>query len=396
MDLSERLENAITDGDLDEVKLLVDVEGADINEEDLLTPLGNACYRGHLEIAQFLISRGAEVNPLLLANSFSLTPLLAVCGTRSNQNNLQIAELLILNGANVNDVSSYDRSSPLHRVCFNGNRELAQFFISNGADVNYKKKTGETPLHVVCDRGDITIALLLLESGANVDSRDNSNQTPLHYASFANRVELIDVLYDYRADLGAKDNHGKTPLHIACARRSLSTVETLLDRRPDIRSIPDSFGNLPIPPCPLLEACDRGYTNIVLWHLSLGGIKDINQGIDSDNNTLIHIASKAGNLQLVNTLLGLGAYPMSRNGDGKTPLQVAREHNHNDNHREVIDQLSSLYSEEDFPPVDHAVVGGATKSNKNTKRASNSCKRSIKKKTKHRKNGNQQNKSKSH
>ena len=76
-----------------------------------------------------------------------------------------------------------------------------------------------------------------------------------------------------------------------------------------------SFGNLSIPPCPLLEACERGYTNIVLWHLSLGGVKDINEGIDGDNETLLHIASKAGNLQLVNTLLGLGAYLMSRNDE---------------------------------------------------------------------------------
>uniref|UniRef100_A0A6C0I6D6 Uncharacterized protein n=1 Tax=viral metagenome TaxID=1070528 RepID=A0A6C0I6D6_9ZZZZ len=371
--LNIKLEGAILQENLSDVERLVN-DGASVNDipkRGLSTPLSSACYQSNLDIVTFLLSRGAEVNPIS-TKKFSIPPLLAVCNSEHKKNNVEIAQLLISFGADVNCKANFDGSTPLHSACFTYNIDLIRFLLSAGADVDSVKQNGETPLHSACgERANEDVAMLLLNSGAVVDARDNFNQTPLHYAAHHGCTSIIDVLYDYRANLGAKDNDGKTPLHVACVRHSLSTVETLLDKRSDIRSIPDNFGNLPIPPCTLVEACERGYTNIVLWHLSLGGIKDINQGINSDNNTLLHIASKAGNLRLVNNLLGLGAYPMSRNGEGKTPLQVAREHNHNDSHSGVIDLLSSLYSEDDFPPVDHAHIGGATRKNKKKTKSSN-------------------------
>jgi ankyrin repeat protein len=91
----QNLHFAAQDGDLDEVRRLV-AEGPNVNVFDTIgmTPLHYAVKEEHLEVAQFLIEHGADVNAHH-EPTISNTPLAEVAGTCS----LQMARLLVDAGA---------------------------------------------------------------------------------------------------------------------------------------------------------------------------------------------------------------------------------------------------------------------------------------------------------
>jgi ankyrin repeat protein len=63
--------------------------------------------------------------------------------------NYTLTKLLVEKEANVNArLYTRDNVTPLHLSCSSGNREVVQFLIKSGADINACTRTnGQTPLH---------------------------------------------------------------------------------------------------------------------------------------------------------------------------------------------------------------------------------------------------------
>jgi ankyrin repeat protein len=118
----------------------------------------------------------------------------------------------------------------LNGAVFHGHRQLCEFLIEQGADVNHAlPETGETPLHsALCKTSPIynDVLKLLLANGADpnratkvgveTDSfmRDirTRGETPLHRAAAFANEEAIQMLLDAGAAVDAKDANGDTPL----------------------------------------------------------------------------------------------------------------------------------------------------------------------------------------
>ncbi len=119
----------------------------------------------------------------------------------------------------------------LNGAVFHGHKELCEFVIEQGANVNHPMPdTGETPLHSALCKTEHTVfnpvLKVLLANGANpnfttkagveTDSfmRDcrTKGETPLHRAAAFGDAEAIQMLLDAGADKEAKDAFGDTPL----------------------------------------------------------------------------------------------------------------------------------------------------------------------------------------
>uniref|UniRef100_A0A8C1RHV4 Poly [ADP-ribose] polymerase n=1 Tax=Cyprinus carpio TaxID=7962 RepID=A0A8C1RHV4_CYPCA len=93
-------------------------------------------------------------------------------------NNLEVAEYLLQHGAEVN---SQDKGGliPLHNAASYGHVDVAALLIKYNACVNATDKWAFTPLHEAAQKGRTQLCALLLEHGADPTLRNQEGQSPL-------------------------------------------------------------------------------------------------------------------------------------------------------------------------------------------------------------------------
>ena len=73
---------------------------------------------------------------------------------------------LIIGGHDVNQRDEKYGFTPLHQAVFFGHKEIVEFLIAEGADVNAKNNAGSTPLYLAQGKRHHAIAELLAQHGA--------------------------------------------------------------------------------------------------------------------------------------------------------------------------------------------------------------------------------------
>jgi len=211
------------------------------------SPLMAAAKMGHAEIADVLLTSGADPNIL----SKHGLDALALGEQARNAGVIQvfrnhkilpsaIALLQIKRGAEAQDLIE---SSMLPIVDKSGKSALPEFFrhkrddfalklIREGADIDGFGLNGETALHIAIRRKDAHLARTLLGMGASTDLKGvHYHEVPPFILASALRLTVfVDLLIESGADIDIVDPWGKTALIHAVEDRHVNMVEHLLQR----------------------------------------------------------------------------------------------------------------------------------------------------------------------
>lgn len=97
-------------------------------------------------------------------------------------NNLEVAEFLLERGA---DVNAQDKGGliPLHNASSYGHLDIAALLIKYNTVVNATDKWGFTPLHEAAQKGRTQLCALLLAHGADPFLKNQEGQSPVDLAS---------------------------------------------------------------------------------------------------------------------------------------------------------------------------------------------------------------------
>jgi ankyrin repeat protein/L-ascorbate metabolism protein UlaG (beta-lactamase superfamily) len=189
--------------------------GADIDavNHEGFTPLSRAIMFDQADAAEFLINRGAMLNPRILPANTADTvrffpPLLAV------RNNPRMMNLLLDKGADPNGRNP-DGTTALYVSTYWDSLSCMEALLNKKANPNLANSAGRTPLFSAVQRGKLAQMDLLLASSANPNLADNDGLTPLHAAAIQGNDTAAIRLIAAGAEINATDNSGNRPLHYA-------------------------------------------------------------------------------------------------------------------------------------------------------------------------------------
>jgi len=363
------IHEAAKDGNIEAVKQHL-IAGTDPNFEDEFssetgntnfsgTPLHVAAGNGHKEIAEFLISEGANVNALSklvdkrMKNSpmgalepfnepieMQMSPLDLAIGN----DHKEMVELLIANGAEL-DGGESGRPIPLMAAIMKKdigrkNIEIVELLINNGANLNAEMTVGQTPLRLAIQLtkhslAQNKIARLLIEKGADVNTKTKYGSTLLHDAALSSNREIVELLINNGLDVNAKAGSGshatgRTPLYAAAAGGQLETVELLIAKGADVHAkiVPLKNAKPDTGRTILHAAVYSGNEEIVELLIAKG--LDVNAKDYGDEITPLHKATLEGHTYVVELLTAKGANVNAKDRHRRTPLDCVRRSEHPD------------------------------------------------------------------
>ena len=295
------------------------------------TLLHVACQNGHLEIVQYLVQNGAEVNA---RNNQKDTPLALACPGRHTD----IVKFLMQNGANIDTVNQ-EGDSPLAIACKHGSLSIVEHLVKNEAKLDTLNLTrGNSPLAIACKEGHKNTVICLVKNDANRDSKNHDRNSPLALACLGKHIDIIKILLKEKAKPNTKNNDGNSPLALACQKGYKEIVEILLQEGANPDTI-NKEGN-----SPLAIACEKGDKEIVEILLQ----KNINPNtVNKAGDTPLIIATLQDDKDIVQLLLDKKANPEIYNKFGHSAQGLACANNLSDIADTILQHRSDLVNTND-------------------------------------------------
>jgi ankyrin repeat protein len=203
-------------------------------------------------------------------------------------------------------------STPLHFATIYGDFNLAWLLIQSSVNVNRPNENQETPLSLAARHGRPAITRLLLESGSSINFQDQDGSTPLHKAAENGHLDIVTLLLHSGADFNIHNNNDKTCLNMALDHGKLDVARLLTGH---VRAMGSQEGIDLTPLTTQAQDTAPGVAPPTPGHKKGPPI--------NESRALLHDAAKAGNLDLVWSLLDSGTNVDDRDDIHRTPLYLA-------------------------------------------------------------------------
>lgn len=322
------------------------------------SPLHRAVEFGYLEIVEYLIEHGANLDEL---NGNDETAV--IIATRNGRADL--VALLVNADADISSGSKLQHQhvaniSPMHHAVYFNYGEIVDILLARPENADLVDDKKFTPLHLAAMLGYSDIAARLI-SRAKPNAKTDAERTPLHLAARYGHTETVEVLLRQPGiDLTLTNAYGQTALHLAAYHGHAGVLRHLTSRMsPQEISAIDEPRDAPSldtttaagsgqkrrrPRSALQVAIYAGQieaVGVLLDAISGGESLEFSEQSmfdailaaadlrDEDGNSLLHSAALAGQVQVVKSLLA--RIPSSKlpqvidavDNKGRTPLFAA-------------------------------------------------------------------------
>lgn len=241
------------------IKFLLEQPGNGVNKSthDNRIYLHWAAGKGNLEIIQYLIAKGSNIN---LEDSHSSFPITAAAS--NGQKNIAVYDAFFKAGIDPKKKYQDGANLLLIAVPYDKDLTLTNYFITKGMSLKDVDNDGNTAFNYATKTGNIPLLKTLLEKGvkytdnalifAAQGSRRETNtletykylvedlkikptatsktgETVLHFlVSKPNQTEIINYFLAKGVDASKADNEGNTPLMVSASAKETASLEQLL------------------------------------------------------------------------------------------------------------------------------------------------------------------------
>ncbi|XP_050688189.1 serine/threonine-protein phosphatase 6 regulatory ankyrin repeat subunit C-like isoform X2 [Eriocheir sinensis] len=301
---------AAHNGNLKTLKLLLEDDNAKplLQSKSGESPLHLACLSCRVEAAKMLLDHvtrksGKEaVEKLVNAKNHAGETALHYAARVNKQNanykagdDREMANLLLTNGAQLMVATAKTSETPIHYVATSGNEavldEMLRFTPPDKIQklVNMQSSRGWSPLLNAADNGHEGIVSTLLDNQARVDVFDSEGKAALHLAAEHGYKLVCNALLLHKAFINARTMSGLTALHLAAM---------------------------------------KGYNELVFSLITQHHSQK--DALTLKKQTPLHLAAEAGQLEVCDTLLQLGADTNATNDAGQKAVHVAAMRNNSE------------------------------------------------------------------
>lgn len=208
----ETLRSLVKKGDTKAFLAAWDTAGRDLSKNRINLLLRESAETGNLELARFMLDRGADADAYWLQNRMSMLGKAAASG------NLELVKLLSDRGAQVNPKLSkigwvvYPWISPLMAAAEAGREPIVSYLLKQGAVMDEAGFEGRTALGYAALSGCLGCARILLDAGAAPDIRmarlqpdsittlEHRGETALMLAAKQGSADMVSLLLKAGAD----------------------------------------------------------------------------------------------------------------------------------------------------------------------------------------------------
>lgn len=151
--------------------------------------LADAAAVGQLSEVQEMVDANPALAGSFSPDGFPVVALAAVFG------HLDVAQYLAAKDADINAVATNGTGyNALTGSVAGGHLEIVKWLLESGASANYKYGAGHTPLLTAAANGHLDIVKLLLAHGADPGARANDGKSAIAFAMERNHTAIVDYL----------------------------------------------------------------------------------------------------------------------------------------------------------------------------------------------------------
>ncbi|XP_046562935.1 ankyrin repeat domain-containing protein 17-like isoform X1 [Haliotis rubra] len=214
--------------------------GADLSlkDDDNNNIFHLACLGGSVEVCNLLLNLAADVCDLASRGRNGRTPIMMA----AIKGHLKVFELLISKGCSLSELDD-NRDSTLHLACLGGNEAIVQYLLLQDVDLNRKGRHGRTQVMLAAWKGHVQVYFLLAKQGCHLTGEDAYGDNILHLACRGGRPDIVEHLISRGyGNTESRGQYGRTPVMMAAGKGCKQVVDLLIDNRCDLTAV-DSNGN---------------------------------------------------------------------------------------------------------------------------------------------------------